>query len=553
MFGCRTGRVPMNEGILIAGTEVAGTVSDAPLDTSLSETKSTGQSVEHQAQLKELNGFLKEFCEHEKAWRLGEALEILRKAIIKYPYSAALHFNLTEIFKKQGRQREAISTARRTLRLDPANTQIYNSLLFTLHYLEESKPEELFEMINSYSRMHFHETDLVPRHLLAPVRNRKRIRIAFASPDFRRHSVTHFIEPVMKHLNRSRFEIFGYSYSRNPLDQFTDILKSYCETWRDFKSEDFESMAKEILEDKPDIFVDLAGHSADNVLPLLAARMAPIQCTYLGYPNTTGLKTVDYRIVDVHTDPPGLTEKISTEKLIRLPESMWCFNPLTEVDFDPIPPHEKVGYFTFGTFNYLPKLNDTHLRRWAKLLRKTPNSRIMIKSLTLNDKPTCDQYFKRLIALDFPMKQITLCGGRSHEDHLRVYNVVDVGLDPYPYHGTTTTCEALWMGVPVITMAGPSHVSRVGASLLHSVGLSDLVAQNEDEYIEKAFALATDHERLREIRSTLRERMQKSALMDPKIFVPQLEEAFEEMLRRKEHPMARKKISGKKARVRNSG
>jgi predicted O-linked N-acetylglucosamine transferase (SPINDLY family) len=268
--------------------------------------------------------------------------------------------------------------------------------------------------------------------------------------------------------------------------------------------------------------------------------MAPIQCTYLGYPNSTGLKTVDYRIVDVHTDPPGLTEKISSEKLIRLPETMWCFTPMTQVDLDPVPPNEKNGYITFGTANYLPKLNDTHLRRWAKLLTKMPTARMIIKSLTLNDMPTCEQYLRRLVSIDFPIKQVTLCGGRNHEDHLRTYNQIDIGLDPYPYHGTTTTCEALWMGVPVVTLAGRSHVSRVGASLLRTVGLPDLVAENEEEYLDKAFALASDPARIREIRSSLRQRMESSVLMDPKKFVPQLEEAFEEMLRRKEHPLARK-------------
>lgn len=521
------------------GPGVSGTVSDAPVESSISVAKSTGEALELQEKLNELNGMLKEFSVAEKAWRLGEAMEILRKALLKYPHCAALHFNLTEIFKKQGRQREAIATARRTLRLDPMNTQIYNSLLFTLHYLEETKPEELFEMIKAYSKLHFRETKKVPAHILAPVAGRRRVRVGFASPDFRRHSVTHFIEPILRYLDKSRFEIVGYSYSRNPLDKFTEILKSLCEKWHEFGADDFAGMAKAVLEDRPDIFVDLAGHSADNILPLLAARVAPIQCTYMGYPNTTGLKTVDYRIVDQKTDPPGMTEKISTEKFIRLPETMWCFNPLTEVDFEPIPPSEKAGYITFGTANYLPKLNDIHLRRWARLLQRLPNSKILIKSLTLNDVPTCEQYLKRLISLDFNIKQVLLCGGRSHEDHLRIYNLIDIGLDPYPYHGTTTTCEAMYMGVPVVTLAGRTHASRVGASLLPTVGLGDLVAETEEELLDKAEALARDPERLRAIRSSLRDRMKSSPLMNPQLFVPHFQEALEEMLRRKEHPLRR--------------
>jgi predicted O-linked N-acetylglucosamine transferase (SPINDLY family) len=285
-----------------------------------------------------------------------------------------------------------------------------------------------------------------------------------------------------------------------------------------------------IRQDGIDILVDLAGHTADNRLLVFARKPAPVQVTYLGYGDTTGLSAIDYRLTDAYADPPGLTERFHTEQLIRLSPAFLCYRP-----DDPCPevaplPASACPHITFGCFSNLAKVTPKVIAAWAAILRWVPGSRLLVKAKALADPPTAQSLRQSLArhGID-PDRVETLLPTASSFDHLRAYGRVDIALDTFPYNGVTTTCDALWMGVPVITLAGATHVWRVGMSLLANVGLWELIAATPDAYVSTAFRLAGDLDRLRHLRGTLRQRMLHSPLTDGGAFTRGLEAAFRRM------------------------
>ena len=282
-----------------------------------------------------------------------------------------------------------------------------------------------------------------------------------------------------------------------------------------------------------DILVDLAGHTAGNRMPLFSLRPAPVQVTYLGYPNTTGLSTMDYRITDAWADPPGQTEALHTEKLIRLDHGFLCYTPPEAApEVDPSP-HRKTGAVTFGSFNNMAKFNAGVASLWASVLKAVPGSRLIMKFKTLSDPEVRQTVIDAFAANGVSSDRLSLHGFLpSFADHFALYNRIDIGLDTTPYNGTTTTCEALWMGVPVLALAGRTHVARVGVSILTGLGLSELVAQSREDYVQMAAALARDCRRLDALRKGLRPRMQASPLMDGPGFARRVESAYRAMWRR---------------------
>jgi predicted O-linked N-acetylglucosamine transferase (SPINDLY family) len=288
-----------------------------------------------------------------------------------------------------------------------------------------------------------------------------------------------------------------------------------------------EQVARLVREDRIDILIDLAGHTAGNRLGVFACKPAPLQVTWLGYPDTTGLSCMDYRLTDIHADPPGLTERYHSEQLIRLPETFLCFHPDDQnADVAPTPALAR-GHVTFGSFNILSKINGPLVELWSQILQQTPGSRMLLKARYLAD-PSARQHLTDLfsaagISVDrLEFRQAT----SSYADHLRQYEDVDIALDTYPYHGTTTTCEALWMGVPVVTLVGDRHQCRVGWSLLSNVGLPELAAYSRQEYVQLAVGLANDLPRLCALRNGLREQMRRSPLMDAARFSQNVEAAY---------------------------
>jgi predicted O-linked N-acetylglucosamine transferase (SPINDLY family) len=262
-----------------------------------------------------------------------------------------------------------------------------------------------------------------------------------------------------------------------------------------------------------------------------ARKPAPVQVTYLGYPNTTGLSEIDYRFTDEQADPSGGgADVLCSEKLFRLPETAWCYRPRPDAPAVASLPSSSTNRVTFGSFNNRPKINPPIIALWSELLQAVPDSRLLLKSFSHQDRSVCAELAGAFADHGITSDRLTLLrptdGGREHLEH---YHQVDIALDTFPYHGTTTTCEALWMGVPVITMAGATHVSRVGASLLHSVGLDELVASSPQDYLRRAASVASDRGRLAQLRGELRRRMAASVLTDATRFTRNLERAYRTM------------------------
>jgi len=310
-------------------------------------------------------------------------------------------------------------------------------------------------------------------------------------------------------------------------------LRALSDQWRDIAGLGDEQAVELIRNDKIDILVDLAGHTARHRLLVFARKPAPVQVTWLGYPNTTGLDAIDYRLTDAISDPVGQTEAWHSEKLVRLPGAFSCYRPPDDAPAVGVLPALKNGYITFGSFNHFAKINPAVLDLWARLLSQLPSSRLLLKARSLADAGTASRVRETFAHHGVSSERLELrSDDLSVAAHLSLYHGVDVALDPFPYNGTTTTCEALWMGVPVVTLAGQTHVARVTASQLTHLGRPEWIAYSENDYIEKCIELAADLPGLAGTRAAQREHMRLSPLCDAPCFTAQLEAAYREMWRR---------------------
>ena len=288
-----------------------------------------------------------------------------------------------------------------------------------------------------------------------------------------------------------------------------------------------------IRADGIDILIDLAGHTANNSLPAFTCKPAPIQVSWIGYPNTTGLGTIDYRITDHWCDPTGMTEHLSTEQLIRLPESVWCYQPpeAAQQDVGPLPADAN-GYITIGSVNNYAKITAQVLDAWARVLARVPNARLLMQSSPLGF-PTAGNFVRDFMnQRGISPDRVTLKGWVKLEDYFQTLRAFDLTLDPFPFNGGTTTCHTLWAGLPTVSLAGRNHVSRMGVSMLSNIGLQELIAKKVDEYVERSVALATDIPRLRQLRSSLRDRMSASALIDAARITRQVESEYRQIWQR---------------------
>jgi predicted O-linked N-acetylglucosamine transferase (SPINDLY family) len=461
--------------------------------------------------------------------RLNEAIECYRKAIQLKPEFAPAHNNLGRVFKSQGRINDALECFQKALQLRPDAAVSHSNILFCLHCDDQVDSVRLFSEHKRWAEYHGSTVVATTQTHGNDRALDRRLRIGYVSPDFRTHSVAYFIEPVIASHNRADFEIFCYSNVVN-FDAVTTRLRGLVEHWRDIIGVSDEKAAEVIREDKIDILVDLAGHTSGNRLLLFARKPVPIQVTYLGYPNTTGLPTIDYRITDSLADPPGTTDHLCVEKLFRLPKSFLCYRPPQETPSVSTLPAIRTGNITFGSFNNRTKLTPTMIGLWSQILKSIPNARLVLKSGPLFDAETRELLEKMFVQHGISQDQLRLLSYvPSKYEHFDCYNSIDIGLDTFPYNGTTTTCEAMWMGVPVISLAGETHASRVGMSLLSDVGLSDFIAECDEDYLQKAVALANDLERLQSLRVSLRSMMSNSSLMDARSFTDSLEKAYRQM------------------------
>ena len=456
-----------------------------------------------------------------------QAVASYRKALAINPMHVEAYINLGIALTSQGKLQEGIGTYQKVLSLQPENVSTHSNLLFTLNYLPHCSQEEIYRESRQWEDRHLLGT-LARQQNNSPEKGR-RLRIGYVSPDFRSHSVASFIAPVIKAHNREQVEVFCYANIPKP-DEVSARIQEASDHWRSITDIGDTDVVALIEADGIDILVDLAGHTGGNRLMVFAHKPAPVQVTWLGYPNTTGMSVMDYRLTDAIADPVGEIEKFYSEELVRLEHGFLCYQAdefalgLTQ------PPCLEKGYVTFGSFNTLPKINHEVVKLWARILHAVSGSHLLLKAKQLADAEIRQEYAKMFTAEGIAAERIEFHGFISQkEDHLGFYSRVDIGLDPFPYNGTTTTCEALWMGVPVITLLGKRHAGRVGASILHNVGLDELVVESAEEYVEITREVANDRESLAEIRAGLRGQLQESHLMDSQGFAQSLEKAYRRM------------------------
>lgn len=462
---------------------------------------------------------------------LSAAVERFAAALRLRPTMAEALNNLGEVLKEQGRVADAIAVFRQALDAHPGHALIHSNLLFALHYVADVPPETIHRAHVQWGERH--ARPLVPA---APVfaNDRspdRRLRIGYVSPDFCTHSCAFFSEPLLRAHDRRAVEVFCYPTSRRQ-DATTARFRALADHWAPLTGLDDAAAAALIREHRIDILLDLAGHTADNRLLLFARRPAPVQASWLGYPDTTGMPTMDFRITDGIADPMHVTDPWHTERLARLPGGFLAFQPVLAAEPNPVPPSVAAGHVTFGSFNNLSKVTPAVVQVWAEILKRVPNSRLVIKSKPLGDGPTREGYARLFESFGVARDRVELLTRIDPaENHLRAYDRIDVALDPFPYNGTTTTCEALWMGVPVVTLLGTHHVARVGASLLVQCGLPELIAGDAADYVRRAAILALDPARLADLRAGMAARLRASPLTDYAGFARKMETAYRGMWR----------------------
>jgi protein O-GlcNAc transferase len=410
------------------------------------------------------------------------------------------------------RLKEAIAAYDDVLVRSPRNPDALSARLMCLHYLDSHSPAELFDAHRAAGAAL--EDVSAPPFPCPPVRTR--LRVAFVSRDFRRHAVAAFIEPFLARAPRDRVEVLLVHDS--PIrDATTDRLRGLAERWIETAGLSQAAFAAAVLAEAPDIAVDLAGHTGLNRLPAFARRLAPVQVTYLGYPNTTGVREMDFRLTDGTADPEGVTDPYHTERLERFAPCAWCYCPDPEAPEVAAPPSVRSpdAGITFGSFNNPAKISDTTVRLWAGALAAVPDARILLKGHGLNAPERQAELRARFRDLGVDDARVRFFERTPDSaSHLRLYAEIDIALDTFPYHGTTTTCEALWMGRPVLTLAGKDHRSRVGVSLLSAVGLRDWIAADTADFAARAASLASDREGLAHLSRTLRDRLRASPIFD---------------------------------------
>ena len=466
---------------------------------------------------------------HKGAVELTRAVECFVAALKADPKSAEAWNNLGETLKEMGRIEEAITVFQKGLEAHPAHALMHSNLLLALHYTPAVPPETIFKAHVAWAQRHADPLLPAGRRHANPRDPERRLRVGYVSPDFCAHSVAFFAEPLIRAHDRGQFEVVCYHAAARS-DMVTERLKGLAEGWRSLVGLDDSRAAALIEQDGIDILVDLTGHTANNRLTLFARKPAPVQVSWLGSPDTTGMRAIDWRFSDAIAEPPGEADRLSAERIVRLPNGFHSYRPPIDVAPPAEPPFRANDHVTFGSFNNTSKVTGEVVRVWSEILKRVPNSRLIVKSAQMGDEETRRRYLNTFVQFGIDAGRIELLARIDAADgHLRAYDRIDIGLDPFPYNGTTTTCEALWMGVPVVTVAGANHVARVGASLLTHCGLSELVAADEAGYVAIAVALAGDLERMGRLRRTMRDRLNAAPLTDYTGFARGVEAAYRAM------------------------
>jgi protein O-GlcNAc transferase len=458
----------------------------------------------------------------------NEAISCYLSALQLNPNRPHAYNNLGCVYQDKGQIDEAEEWFRRAIEIQKDTATAYSNLLLSMSYNVRHDPRAIYLEHLKYSKQYAEQfTPAISAHKNNRDPDRK-LNIGYVSPDFRRHPVAYFIEPVITAHNREHFEIFCYSNGVRH-DEVTQRVREHADQWRNIQGMSDHEVTELIRKDEIDILVDLAGHTAKNRLLVFARKPAPVQISWIGYLATTGLSTMDYKIVDNYTDPPGKTEQFYTERLLRLPECFLCYLPDRDSPEVGSLPVISAGQITFGSFNNFRKVTAEVFTLWAGILNEIRNSRLILKGTSFYDKTTCQYAITMFEQRGIAAERVIVQPPDPSPKYLETYNLVDIGLDTFPFNGATTTCEALWMGVPVITLAGIAYHSSVGISLLSNVGLPELVAKTPDEYVSIAVTLARDVQKLRSIREHLRGMMTHSPLCDAKKFTANVEMCYRQI------------------------
>jgi len=448
-----------------------------------------------------------------------QSADCFRRALTLDPRCAPALTGLGNTLREQGQLPEAIDSLLQGCEVGDFDHIRFACLLCTLNYTDHLSPHVIaaqHQRFGTALQTRIAEQDLKtgpPNNDFDP---KRRLRLGFVSPDFRTHSCAYFLLPLFEHLPVEQVEIYAYAEVARP-DTVTQRFRSLTSHWCDTTRLTDQELAEQIRFDHIDILIDCAGHTEGNRLPVFGLRPAPLQLTWLGYPNTTGLTNMDYRLTDAFADPEEKRETDAhyTEHLLRMPRSFLSFQPLETMPAISPLPMQLNGRVTFGCLNNFSKLTPTVLQLWAEILAAVPNSQLILKAAQLADTNLCTRVRSLFAAQNIDEARLVLCGQTpSRAEHFAFYQRIDIALDPFPYNGTTTTCEALWMGVPVITLTGDHHAARVGVSLLSHTGLEQFIARDTADYARIACELADNPDDLAQLRQNLRTTLQDSALCD---------------------------------------
>ena len=450
----------------------------------------------------------------ELADRTRDCIEVCREASVRHPNEPRLVYLHAATLRRLGRMPESNELLERALRALPDHVSLAQEVAFNSNYTSGLSPRQVFEAHRRFGRLISAQAGASTLRAHRPEDPERRLRIGFMSPDFREHSVAYYAEPVIEGIDRSQFEVFCY-HLYGSSDEVTARFRRLAGVWRESNLLNDDELGRRIVEDRIDVLVELTGLTTHARPALLARKPAPVILTYIGYPNTIGLPSVDYRFVDSLTDPPGDADACAVERLVRLDPCFLCYRPPAAPPAVSSPPSLGAGSVTFGSFNSLLKLSDEVLVLWSRVLRDSPGSRLVLKNWDLASPDVREGLLARMSAAGADPSVIELLPyEKKGADHLATYARIDIALDTYPYHGTTTTCEALLMGVPVVSLMGDRHASRVGLSLLSAVGLPHLAAASPDEFVRTTVQLARDRQSLASLRGSLRDRLLRSPLCD---------------------------------------
>ena len=459
---------------------------------------------------------------HKKG-EFEQALQYYQHALVLEPENAAIYYNIGNAFVEQSKIDESLIYYRKSLDINPNDPEVFSNYLYAQNYSASLSPGTIYQNHLEYSQQFQKSFSKINWHNHRKRDKTKKLCVGYVSADFREHPIAFFIEPILANHDSESFEIFCY-YNNNINDTYTKRLRSLSNHWINTASMNDDEVAEHIVADKIDILVDLGGHTGKNRLLVFARKPAPIQITWLGYLNTTGLREMDYRLTDEIACPHGDLDLYHTEALIRIPGCQWCYMPPTGAPEISSLPAAKNGYLTFASFHNIAKISIPVISLWCRILDEIPDSRLVIVGKGVDISPAI--ITERFTELGISPERLETVGRMSFIKYLELHNRVDICLDTFPYSGGTTTCHSLWMGVPVITLIGNSAVSRGTASLLNMVGLSRMTANTADEYVNIAKTYASNLTELSILRKALRKRMNESALVDGAGFCRKLENIY---------------------------